>query len=70
MIKFTTKNLTARLACLFSNKNSLINAPPIAFEKERPILKENIWRVPDLSYKVSMNSYRNHKKPISATLNI
>lgn len=52
MITFTTKRLSARLAFLFSNKNPLINTPPEAFERERPILKENIWRVPDLTYKV------------------
>jgi hypothetical protein len=52
MITFTTKRLAARLAFCFSHKNSLINTPPEEFERERPILKENIWRVPDLTYQV------------------
>lgn len=52
MITFTTKRIAPRLAYLFSHKNALINTPPEEFVKDRPILKENIWRVPDLTYKV------------------
>lgn len=70
MITFTTKRICTRLAFLFSHKNSLINTPPASFERERPILKENVWRVPDLSYKVMLASPRNLKRRISAMLNI
>ena len=70
MITFTTKRLSQRLtAYLFSHKNSLINTPPQELEKDRLILKENIWRTPDLTYKVSPFPSRNHRRPISAMAN-
>ncbi len=71
MITFTTKRLSQRLtAYLFSHKNSLINTPPQEMERDRPILKENIWRTPDLTYKVSPFPSRNRRRLISAMANI
>lgn len=54
MITFTTSRIAPRLACLFSHKNALINTPPEEYVRDRPILKENIWREPDLTYRVSL----------------
>jgi hypothetical protein len=70
MITFTTKRITSRFAFLFSYKNSLINTPPEELQKDRPIIKENIWRTPDLSYRVTLLSSRNLKRRISAMASI
>lgn len=66
MITITIKRLglVPKLGYLFSHKNALINTPPEEFVKDRPILKENIWRVPDLTYKVPLLSSRNPKRRI------
>jgi len=53
MLAFTTRTFLARVTFPFSIKNSLINTPPESMENERVILKQNIWRTPDLTYKVS-----------------
>lgn len=64
MLAFTTRTFLARVAFPFSIKNSLINTPPESMENERIILKQNIWRTPDLTYKVYDSRSRNRKRPI------